>query len=99
MLFEPIEGNGWYVGDTRINPPNPFKTQIDGDNSATELKGVVIDLSSEYYGCTFSASPRFFDDAEYYAIVIYRRGNLDTKSCNILATGDVVVHGSKKDSA
>jgi hypothetical protein len=94
LRLEPIEGNGWYIGDQRVLPPPVFDVDITVTTSNDQTKsfvGTVVDPSSEFDGLKISGVQTFFADDRRVSVRLDRRQPSLTESEDNLVSGHVRV--------
>ena len=72
VLLTPIEGNGWYFGNERIDPPEPFWVDQDSMDREGVIYGDINDCSCQFNGYGITASPRYLIDKGWLNVEIRR---------------------------
>lgn len=72
MDIFPIEGNGWYRGDCRFDPPNNLNIEILSIDDKN-FKGIIDDKNSEFNGMEIIGHKRY-SDSNIYEIEIFKSG-------------------------
>jgi hypothetical protein len=80
FLLEPVEGNGWYIGNDRIDTPSPFWVDQDRTNHEGIIYGIISDVSSKFNGGTLSASPRYLTDRRWLNVEIQMTHNSSSET-------------------